>query len=73
MEVGLRHDWGDAETGFGLELGGRVCNTRTRPWGLTIDATVRGLLAHEDSDYRGMGRLGHGAGGSRGLGARACR
>ena len=24
MEVGLRHDWGDAETGFGLELGGRV-------------------------------------------------
>ena len=24
LEIGLRHDWGDAETGFGLELGGRV-------------------------------------------------
>ena len=22
--LGLRHDWGDAETGFGLELGGWV-------------------------------------------------
>ena len=24
VEVGLRHDWGDAETGFGVELGGRM-------------------------------------------------
>ena len=24
VEIGLRHDWGDAETGLGLELGGRV-------------------------------------------------
>ena len=67
MEVGLRHDWGDAETGFGLELGGRV-QYADPALGLTIDATVRGLLAHEDRDYQEWGasgslRLAPGAGG----------
>ena len=57
MEVGLRHDWGDAETGFGLELGGRV-QYADPALGLTIDATVRGLLAHEDSDYQEWGTSG---------------
>ena len=67
MEVGLRHDWGDAETGFGLELGGRV-QYADPALGLTIDAAVRGLLAHEDSDYQEWGasgtvRIDPGAGG----------
>ena len=67
MEVGLRHDWGDAETGFGLELGGRV-QYADPALGLTIDAAVRGLLAHEDRDYEEWGasgslRLAPGAGG----------
>ena len=67
MEVGLRHDWGDAETGFGLELGGRV-HYADPALGLTIDAAVRGLLAHEDDDYQEWGasgslRLAPGAGG----------
>ena len=57
MEVGLRHDWGDAETGFGLELGGRV-QYADPALGLTIDATVRGLLAHEDSNYEEWGASG---------------
>ena len=57
MEVGLRHDWGDAETGFGLELGGRVQYVDPA-LGLTIDAAVRGLLAHEDSDYQEWGASG---------------
>ena len=57
MEVGLRHDWGDAETGFGLELGGRV-QYADPALGLTIDATVRGLLAHEDDDYQEWGASG---------------
>ena len=57
MEVGLRHDWGDAETGFGLELGGRVQYTDPA-LGLTIEAAVRGLLAHEDSDYEEWGASG---------------
>ena len=67
MEVGLRHDWGDAETGFGLELGGRV-QYADPALGLTIEAAVRGLLAHEDSDYEEWGasgtvRIAPGAGG----------
>ena len=57
MEVGLRHDWGDAETGFGLELGGRV-QYADPALGLTIDATVRGLLAHEDDAYQEWGASG---------------
>jgi cell division septation protein DedD len=57
MEVGLRHDWGDAETGFGLELGGRV-QYADPALGLTIEAAVRGLLAHEDRDYQEWGASG---------------
>ena len=57
VELGLRHDWGDAETGFGLELGGRV-RYADPGLGLTIEGTVRGLLAHEDSDYEEWGASG---------------
>ena len=57
MEVGLRHDWGDAETGFGLELGSRV-QYADPALGLTIEAAVRGLLAHEDRDYEEWGASG---------------
>ena len=57
MELGLRHDRGDAETGFGLEVGGRV-RYADPAWGLTVEGTVRGLLAHEDSRLPGMGRFG---------------
>ena len=57
LELGLRHDWGDAETGFGLELGGRV-QYADPTLGLTVEGTVRGLLAHEDSDYQEWGASG---------------
>ena len=67
VELGLRHDWGDAETGFGVELGGRV-RYADPTIGLTIEGAVRGLLAHEDSDYEEWGasgslRIAPGAGG----------
>ena len=67
VELGLRHDWGDAETGFGLELGGRV-QYADPALGLTIDGAVRALLAHEDDDYKEWGawgtiRVAPGAGG----------
>ena len=57
VELGLRHDWGDAETGFGVELGGRV-QYADPTLGLTIEGAVRGLLAHEDSDYQEWGASG---------------
>ena len=57
VELGLRHDWGDAETGFGLELGGRVRYTDPAK-GLTLEGAIRGLLAHEDSDYEEWGAWG---------------
>ena len=67
VELGLRHDWGDAETGFGVEMGGRV-QYADPGLGLTVEAAVRGLLAHEDSEYDEWGasgtvRLDPGAGG----------
>ena len=57
VELGLRHDWGDAETGFGLELGGRV-QYADPALGLTIEGAVRALLAHEDDDYKEWGAWG---------------
>ena len=57
VELGLRHDWGDAETGFGLEVGGRV-QYADPALGLTVEGAVRGLLAHEDADYEEWGAWG---------------
>ena len=57
VEVGLRHDWGNAETGFGLELGGRV-RYADPALGLTIEGALRVLLAHEDSAYQEWGASG---------------
>ena len=56
VEVGLRQDGGDAETGSGVEVGGSL--RYTSAWGLSIEASVRGLLAHEASDYREWGAGG---------------
>ena len=50
VELGLRHDFGDAETGFGLELGGRIAYVDPA-LGLTVEGTIRGLVAHEDEGY----------------------
>ena len=51
VELGLRHDGGDAETGFGVEVGGgSVFVDAAR--GLTAQVTVRGLVAHQASDFR---------------------
>ncbi len=57
LEVGLRHDGGDAETGTGVELGGRV-SWSDPDSGLSMEARVRTLIAHEDSDYREWGLSG---------------
>ena len=66
LEVGLRHDGGDAETGTGVELGGRIA------WagpGVTVEAAARGLVAHEDAGYEEWGGERVGAPRPRRLGA----
>ena len=57
LELGLRHDGGDAETGTGVELGGRVSYADLET-GLSVEANVRALIAHEDSNYREWGASG---------------
>ena len=53
LELGLRHDDGDAERGLGLELGGRLAYS-SAGGGLTIEGHVRGVLAHEDEGYEDL-------------------
>ena len=53
LEVGLRHDGGDAETGSGLELGGGLRWAGLK--GFAVEVRARGLLAHEESDYEEWG------------------
>ena len=57
LELGLRHDGGDAETGTGVEVGGRIRYTDAGS-GLTVEANARTLIAHEDSGYREWGAGG---------------
>ena len=55
MELGLRHDGGDAETGTGLEVGAGV---GYQSGILSVEAQVRMLLAHEAKSYEGWGAGG---------------
>ena len=57
LELGLRHDGGDAETGTGVELGGRISYSDAGS-GLTVEANARKLIAHEDSGYEEWGAGG---------------
>ena len=57
LEAGLRHDEGDAETGSGVEVGGGL-QYRDSATGLSAEAKVRRLVAHEDGDYREWGVSG---------------
>ena len=54
LELGLRYDGGDAETGTGLELGGGVAYADAAS-GLSIETRARVLVAHTDSDYEEWG------------------
>ena len=57
VEIGVRHDGGDAETGTGVELGGGF---RYEGAGVSIEGAVRTLVAHEESGYKaGMRSGGH--------------
>ena len=54
LELGVRHDGGDAETGLGMEMGGGL-GYRDPGRGLTVKTTVRRLLLHQDSAYEEWG------------------
>ena len=54
LELGARHDGGDAETGFGVELGGGLAWSAPG-LGLSLDVSGRTLLAHEDDDLEDRG------------------
>ena len=55
VEVGLRHDGGDAETGAGLDVGGGLVMMDAST-GLAVDLRVRMLVMHQAEGYseRGM-------------------
>ena len=55
LQIGLRHDGGDAETGTGVEVGAGL---RYSAGMLSVDAQVRTLLAHEAGGYEEWGASG---------------
>ena len=54
LELGVRRDGGDAETGMGVDLGGSL-RYADAALGLTAEAGGRYLAAHEDAGYREWG------------------
>ena len=54
VEVGLRHDGGDAETGAGLDVGGGLVVSDTST-GLAVDLRVRMLAMHQADGFRERG------------------
>ena len=57
VEFGLRHDGGDAETGFGADIGaGLSLSAPSR--GLSAELRARGLLTHEAEGMRERGLSG---------------
>ena len=57
LEVGVRHDGGDAETGFGLDLGGGLAWSDPET-GIRAEVSGRGLLTHESAGFRQRGIAG---------------
>ena len=55
LEVGLRYDAGDAETGAGLEVGGGLGYASGS---LSLEVNGRALVAHRDTEYEEWGFSG---------------
>ncbi len=57
LEIGMRHDGGDAETGFGLDAGaGLAWSDAAR--GIRADLSGRGILTHASGGFRERGVAG---------------
>ena len=57
LELGVRHDGGDAETGFGADIGAGLALTAPSR-GLSAEIRARGLLTHEADGMREWGVSG---------------
>ena len=57
FELGIRHDDGDAETGFGADIGASLAWTDAKR-GLAAELKGRGLLTHEADGFRERGLSG---------------
>ena len=57
LALGVRHDGGDAETGFGADIGGGVA-LAAPAYGLTVSLEGRGVLTHEAAGLRDRGVAG---------------
>ena len=57
VEVGVRHDGGDAETGVGLDMGGGLALS-VPEHGLQVELRGRGLLTHDVEGFRERGFSG---------------
>ena len=57
LEVGVRHDGGDAETGLGVDVGAGVAWTDPAR-GVKASLEARGLLTHEADGFRDRGFAG---------------
>ena len=54
LELGIRHDGGDAETGSGIELGAGV-SWSSPATGIRLDLSGRTLVSHDDDDLEDRG------------------
>ena len=54
VEVGLRHDGGDAERGSGVDIGGELL-VSSPAMGLSAEVRMRTLLVHEAEGFRDQG------------------
>ena len=57
FEIGVRQDGGDAETGFGADIGAGLAWSDPAQ-GIAAEIRARGLLTHEDSSFRERGFAG---------------
>ena len=57
FELGVRHDGGDAETGFGADIGAQLAWTDPS-LGVKAELAARGLLTHEADGFRERGFAG---------------
>ena len=55
LELGLRYDGGDAETGAGIEVGASLRYAAER---VSVEGSVRRLVAHESTGYEEWGAAG---------------